>query len=99
MIEHDLSLCISSSFLVESRSFDSSSVHLRGATNEIAVLDLSSSSHIGRVLSSVLTLSSLHGAKGPLGASGLLLRLVSFWATLRATIASDPLLKTESRFA
>ena len=56
MVEHDLSLSIATSFLVEYSLIDSSR-HLSGTSYKITVLNLHSS-HIGRILPPMGTLSS-----------------------------------------
>jgi len=56
VVEHDLSLSISTSFFVQNSLIDSSR-HLSGTSYEITVLNLHSS-HIGRILPPMGTLSS-----------------------------------------
>ena len=56
MVEHDLSLSIATSFFVEYGLVDSSR-HLSGTSYKITVLNLHSS-HIGRILPPMGTLSS-----------------------------------------
>lgn len=74
MVEHDLPLSISTSFLVQLGLIDSSR-HLSGTSHEITVLNLHSS-HIGRILPSMGALSSsLDLPECFLGT----IRLLEFW--------------------
>ena len=75
VVEHDLPLSISTSFLVQLGLINSSR-HLSGTSHEITVLNLHSS-HIGRILPSMGALSSsLDLPKCFLGA----IRLLKFWS-------------------